>query len=193
MPSEIGAGIAGVGFIGAAHARAVERVGGRLVSVTTSALERARESPADLNADRAFLRPEALTTYEQVDLVHIGNPNLLPLPLSLSPFASGKRVIFEKLLAVETGSADQLLWAQTLLSFEKWMFSSELFRNRPHVRWLRIDPVSASVPYVDRVAHAQAKDIKLFPQKSRRGRPSVQRALRPLIIQERPTRQRGIK
>jgi predicted dehydrogenase len=161
--SEIGAGIAGVGFMGAAPARAVRRVGARLVGVTSSTLERGREAPADLNALRAFLRPDVLTSYEQIDVVHIGNPNLLPLPLLQSPFAPGKRVIVEKLLAVETGSGDQLLSAH------------------------------ASVPYVDRVAHAQAKDIQLFPETVEAGPAIAYRALRPLIIQEPPTTQRGIR
>jgi predicted dehydrogenase len=69
VPSEIGAGIAGVGFMDAARARAVQRAGGRFVGVTTSTPERAKEASVDLNADRAFLWPEALTADEQVDVV----------------------------------------------------------------------------------------------------------------------------
>jgi hypothetical protein len=111
------------------------------------------------------LWPEALTADEQVDVVHICVPNLLPVSPSLSAFAAGKRVICEKPLAVETASAEQLLSAQSFLSFGKWTFSSELFRNfdPSHVRWLGIDPVVDLVPNVDRVEHAQARDIQIFP------------------------------
>lgn len=43
MPSEIGAGIAGVGFTGAARARAVQHAGGRFGGVTTSTPGRAKD------------------------------------------------------------------------------------------------------------------------------------------------------
>jgi hypothetical protein len=73
----------------AARAQAVQRAGGRFVGVTTSTPERAKEASVDLNADRAFLWPEALTADEQVDVVHICVPNLLPVSPSLSAFAAG--------------------------------------------------------------------------------------------------------
>jgi sugar phosphate isomerase/epimerase len=48
----------------------------------------------------------------------------------------------------------------------EWMFSLGLFLNYDpsHLVWLGIDPVAALRPYVDKVAHAQAKDIQLFPE-----------------------------
>jgi sugar phosphate isomerase/epimerase len=47
------------------------------------------------------------------------------------------------------------------------MFSIGLYLNfdPSHLLWLGIDPVVALSPYVDRVAHAQAKDIQLFPER----------------------------
>ena len=47
----------------------------------------------------------------------------------------------------------------------EWMFSLGLYLNfdPSHLLWLGIDPVTALRPYVDRVAHAQAKDIQLVP------------------------------
>jgi sugar phosphate isomerase/epimerase len=46
----------------------------------------------------------------------------------------------------------------------EWMFSLGLYLNfdPSHLLWLGIDPVTAVRPYIDRVAHAQAKDIQLF-------------------------------
>jgi sugar phosphate isomerase/epimerase len=46
----------------------------------------------------------------------------------------------------------------------EWMFSLGLYLNYDpsHLLWLGIDPVAALRPYVDRVVHAQAKDIQLF-------------------------------
>jgi sugar phosphate isomerase/epimerase len=49
----------------------------------------------------------------------------------------------------------------------EWMFDLGLYLNYDpsHLMWMGIDPVKALRPYVDRVAHAQAKDIQLFPEK----------------------------
>ena len=46
----------------------------------------------------------------------------------------------------------------------EWMFSLGLYLNfdPSHLVWMGIDPVTAMTPYVDRIAHAQAKDIQLF-------------------------------
>ena len=46
----------------------------------------------------------------------------------------------------------------------EWMFSLGLYLNYDpsHLVWMGIDPVTALRPYVDKVPHAQAKDIQLF-------------------------------
>ena len=52
----------------------------------------------------------------------------------------------------------------------EWMFSLGLYLNYDpsHLVWLGIDPVAALRPYVDRVAHTQAKDIQVFPDRRNR-------------------------
>jgi sugar phosphate isomerase/epimerase len=47
----------------------------------------------------------------------------------------------------------------------EWMFSLGLYLNfdPSHLVWMGIDAVAALKPYVDKVAHAQAKDIQVFP------------------------------
>jgi sugar phosphate isomerase/epimerase len=52
----------------------------------------------------------------------------------------------------------------------EWMFSLGLYLNYDpsHLVWLGIDPVSAIRPYIDRIVHAQAKDIELFPDRRNR-------------------------
>jgi sugar phosphate isomerase/epimerase len=49
----------------------------------------------------------------------------------------------------------------------EWMFSLGLYLNYDpsHLLWMGIDPVAALRPYVDRIPHAQAKDIQLFPER----------------------------
>ncbi|MFE7201303.1 sugar phosphate isomerase/epimerase family protein [Pseudonocardia alni] len=52
----------------------------------------------------------------------------------------------------------------------EWMFSLGLYLNYDpsHLVWMGIDPVEALRPYVDRIPHAQAKDIQLFPDERHR-------------------------
>jgi sugar phosphate isomerase/epimerase len=52
----------------------------------------------------------------------------------------------------------------------EWMFDLGLYLNfdPSHLLWLGIDPVAALRPYVDRVAHAHAKDAETFPEKRNR-------------------------
>lgn len=56
----------------------------------------------------------------------------------------------------------------------EWMFSLGVYLNYDpsHLVWLGIDPIEAVRPYVDRILHAQAKDIQVFPdQRNRYGWP----------------------
>jgi sugar phosphate isomerase/epimerase len=52
----------------------------------------------------------------------------------------------------------------------EWMFGLGLHLNfdPSHLLWLGIDPVEALRPYVDRVAHAHAKDAETFPAERNR-------------------------
>jgi sugar phosphate isomerase/epimerase len=52
----------------------------------------------------------------------------------------------------------------------EWMFDLGLYLNYDpsHLLWMGIDPVVALEPYVDRIPHAQAKDIQLSPEKRHR-------------------------
>ena len=47
----------------------------------------------------------------------------------------------------------------------EWMFDLGLYLNfdPSHLVWIGIDPVAAVRPYVDRIPHAQAKDIQVDP------------------------------
>ena len=58
----------------------------------------------------------------------------------------------------------------------EWMFGLGLYLNYDpsHLIWMGIDPVEALRPYVEHVAHAQAKDIELFPhRRNRYGWPGI--------------------
>ncbi|MFI6517589.1 sugar phosphate isomerase/epimerase family protein [Spirillospora sp. NPDC050679] len=52
----------------------------------------------------------------------------------------------------------------------EWMFDLGLYLNYDpsHLVWMGIDPVTALRPYIDRIPHAQAKDVQLFPERRHR-------------------------
>ncbi|MGH3041330.1 MAG: sugar phosphate isomerase/epimerase family protein [Gaiellaceae bacterium] len=52
----------------------------------------------------------------------------------------------------------------------EWMFGLGLYLNfdPSHLLWLGIEPIEALRPYVDRVAHAHAKDAETFPAERNR-------------------------
>ncbi|MGH9233290.1 MAG: sugar phosphate isomerase/epimerase family protein [Acidimicrobiales bacterium] len=52
----------------------------------------------------------------------------------------------------------------------EWMFDLGLYLNfdPSHLVWIGIDPVAAVRPYVDRIPHAQAKDVELFASERNR-------------------------
>ncbi len=100
--------IAGTGFIGEVHARAVRRAGARLVGVAASTPERGRTAARLLDAEDAFAHAEAMATSPDVDVVHICTPNHLHAGLAEAALAAGKHVVCEKPLATDASAARRL-------------------------------------------------------------------------------------
>jgi predicted dehydrogenase len=100
--------IAGTGFIGEVHARAVRRAGARLVGVAASTPERGRTAARLLDAEDAFAHAEAMATSTDVDVVHICTPNHLHAGLAEAALAAGKHVVCEKPLATDASAARRL-------------------------------------------------------------------------------------
>jgi predicted dehydrogenase len=100
--------IAGVGFIGAVHARSARLAGARLVGVAASSVERAERAATQLGAERAFASAEELAEADGVDVVHVCTPNNLHVPLAEAALAAGKHVICEKPLALDADGALRL-------------------------------------------------------------------------------------
>jgi sugar phosphate isomerase/epimerase len=52
----------------------------------------------------------------------------------------------------------------------EWMFSIGLYLNfdPSHLVWIGIDPVVAVKPYIDRIPHAQAKDVEILGDRRNR-------------------------
>jgi predicted dehydrogenase len=109
MPTELRAGIAGAGFIGAVHARSARLAGARVAAVAASTLESARNAADAFGAERALASAEELVQDRGVDVVHICTPNHLHLPLAEAALAAGKHVVCEKPLALDADGAMRLV------------------------------------------------------------------------------------
>jgi predicted dehydrogenase len=109
MSAPLRVAVAGVGFIGAVHARSARLAGARLVGVAASTPERSEAAAAQLGAERAYPSAEALATADEVDVVHICTPNHLHVPLAEAALAAGKHVVCEKPLALDAASARRVV------------------------------------------------------------------------------------
>jgi predicted dehydrogenase len=109
MASELRAGIAGAGFIGAVHARSVRLAGARVEAVAASSLESAQNAADAFGAERALPSAEDLVHDPAIDVVHICTPNHLHLPLAEAALAAGKHVVCEKPLALDAAGASRLV------------------------------------------------------------------------------------
>jgi predicted dehydrogenase len=107
--SELRVGIAGVGFMGTAHARAARSAGARLVGVATSTADGAKKAAGRLGADRGFPSAAALVLADDIDVVHLCVPNNLHHELATAALENGKHVVCEKPLTLDLPSADSLL------------------------------------------------------------------------------------
>jgi predicted dehydrogenase len=103
------AAIAGTGFIGTVHARALRVAGVTLAGVAASSPESAARAAAELEAERAFDSPEELVSDPDVDVVHICTPNNLHVPLAEAALAAGKHVVCEKPIALDLVGAQRLV------------------------------------------------------------------------------------
>jgi predicted dehydrogenase len=108
MTDRLRAGIVGAGFMGEVHARAVRAAGGVVARVAASTPERSAAAAARLGAEAPAESAEALSTSDDVDVVHVCTPNALHVPTAEQALAAGKPVVCEKPLATTVEDARRL-------------------------------------------------------------------------------------
>ncbi len=109
MTQRLRAAVAGVGFIGAVHARAARLANAEIVGVSGGDPARTRAAADALYVDRVFESSEQLAADPDVDVVHICTPNSLHAPLARLALEAGKHVICEKPLATTAADAAALV------------------------------------------------------------------------------------
>src|SRR6267142_2502887 len=109
MPTRIGMGLVGPGFVGAHHIDAVRRLGFvDFVAVAASSDASARKKADALGVPKAYGSFEALNADPDVHVVHNTTPNHLHEPVIMAALARGKHVISDKPLAMTAEEALRL-------------------------------------------------------------------------------------
>jgi predicted dehydrogenase len=107
--STLQAAVIGVGFVGRAHVEALRRQGIPVVGILGSSRERTEQSRRALRIDRAYKSLEELTRDESVNVVHVCTPNNVHLQQSKAALESGKHVMCEKPLTMDSGESFSLV------------------------------------------------------------------------------------
>jgi predicted dehydrogenase len=96
------AAVVGVGFVGKAHIEALRRLGIPIQGVLGSSITRTEAVCRGLGLSRAYASLEELVGDTSVDVVHVCTPNYLHFPETQAALQSGKHVMCEKPLAMNT-------------------------------------------------------------------------------------------
>ena len=93
-------GIVGAGIIGDAHATAISQLDDQYVVAIAEPTDQLREDfAAKFSVETKYKSWEELVADDRLDVVYIGTPNDLHLPIAVAAMESGKHVICEKPLA----------------------------------------------------------------------------------------------
>src|SRR5262247_3280120 len=97
MPTRIGMGLVGPGFVGAHHIDAVRRLGFVDVVAVAARTEASARKKADaLGVPKAYGSFEALIADPDIHVVHNTTPNYLHYQVNAAAIARGKHVVSDK-------------------------------------------------------------------------------------------------
>ena len=103
------AAVVGVGFVGKAHIEALRRLGIPIQGVLGSSVTRTEAACRGLGLGRAYTSLEELVGDSSVDVVHVCTPNYLHFRETQAALQSGKHVMCEKPLAMNTQETGALV------------------------------------------------------------------------------------
>lgn len=105
----IRAAVIGTGFIGTVHVEAARRAGAHVVGLLGSSPKRTEPKAMALGVSKVYREIEELASSSDVDIVHVTSPNFLHFQQAKLLLESGKHVICEKPLALNSWEADELV------------------------------------------------------------------------------------
>ena len=105
----IGVGVAGTGFIGAAHVEGLRRMGIQVLGLAENTKERAGQKATELGIPRIYGSLDEMLGDPDIDVVHLATPNYLHHPQAMAALLAGKHVICEKPLAMNTAESAEMV------------------------------------------------------------------------------------
>ena len=108
MPT-IQAAVIGSGFIGPVHVEGLRRAGIHVVGILDADPQRTREAATRLDVPKAYASLDELLTDSDVHSVHIAVPNRFHYEMAAKALASGKHVMCEKPLAMDSRESAELV------------------------------------------------------------------------------------
>lgn len=105
----IGVGVAGTGFIGAAHVEALRRTGIQVLGLAENTKARAQQKAAELGIPRFYASLDDMLNDPDIDVVHLATPNHLHYSQAMAALLVGKHVICEKPLAMNTTESAEMV------------------------------------------------------------------------------------
>jgi predicted dehydrogenase len=109
MSSRLTAAVVGTGFIGPVHVEGLLRAGIHVAGIVGSSPDKARATAEKLGLPRAYTSFEEMLADSTVDAVHIATPNRLHFEQAAATLRSGKHVLCEKPLAMNTQETAELV------------------------------------------------------------------------------------
>jgi len=107
---KIKTGIIGSGFMGAAHAEALQRIGGvEIVGVSSSDEKSLKEVTLKYDIEKKYNNWKELIYDNEIEVVHNCTPNHLHFEINKEAIKAGKHIISEKPLTVNSEQSRQLI------------------------------------------------------------------------------------
>ncbi len=103
------AALIGTGFIGPVHVEALHRAGVDVIGVLGSSAASSSRAADQLGLDKAYSDLDDLMSDDDVDVVHVASPNHLHFEHASRALRSGKHVVCEKPLAMNSSHSEQLV------------------------------------------------------------------------------------
>jgi predicted dehydrogenase len=111
--TDLRASVVGTGFVGVVHVDALRRLGVQILGVVGSSPERARAKSGPIPLPQPYESFEEMLADDRIDAVHLTTPNHLHYAQARAALESGKHVVCEKPLAIDSEqSADLVQLAQ---------------------------------------------------------------------------------
>ncbi len=105
----LGVAVLGAGFIGPVHVEALRRMGARVLGILGVDERESRQAAESLGLEKAYRSFDEVLSDREVEGVHIATPNRLHFDMARAALRTGKHVLCEKPLAMNSRESAELV------------------------------------------------------------------------------------